>query len=91
MLPEELLLLLRQCWRVRPTRFDTDAPVRERWLFPGRRQGQHLTTRQLSRLFHQSAAAAGITKRVSLHSLRHYSESLIMPSIGSLGTDGRYL
>ena len=49
MLPEELLLLLRQWWRVRPTRFDTDIPVRERWLFPGSRQGQHLTTRQLSR------------------------------------------
>jgi hypothetical protein len=31
----------------------------------------HLTTRQLSRLFHATAAAAGISKRVSLHSLRH--------------------
>jgi integrase/recombinase XerD len=46
-------------------------PVRERWLFPGRRKGQHLTYRQLSRIFHEAAAAAGITKRVSLHSLRH--------------------
>src|SRR5215831_15690143 len=70
MLPPELLVLLRQWWKVRPKRFDADVPVGERWLFPGRRQGQHLTTRQLSRLFHESAAAAGITKRVSLHSLR---------------------
>jgi integrase/recombinase XerD len=31
----------------------------------------HLTTRQLSRLFHETADAAGIRKRVSLHSLRH--------------------
>ena len=72
MLPEELLLSLEQWWRVRPTRFDADdVPVRERWLFPGRQKGQHLTTRQLSRIFHEAAAAAGITKRVSLHSLRH--------------------
>ena len=45
-------------------------PARERWLFPGRRPGQHLTTRQLCRLFHKTAKAAGITKPVSLHSLR---------------------
>jgi site-specific recombinase XerD len=31
----------------------------------------HLTTRQLNRLFHETADAAGIRKRVSLHSLRH--------------------
>src|SRR5215468_8592933 len=70
MLPPELLVLLRQWWKVRPTRFDAGV-LGERWLFPGRWQGQHLTYRQLSRLFHESAAAAGITKRVSLHSLRH--------------------
>src|SRR5262249_60937173 len=71
MLPPELLLSLREWWRVRPTRFDEGVPVGERWLFPGRRQGQHLTYRQLSRVFHESAAAARITKRVSLHTLRH--------------------
>src|SRR6516162_3390418 len=59
MLPPELLVLLRQWWKVRPKRFDAGVPVGERWLFPGR-QGQHLTTRQLSRLFHEAAAAAGI-------------------------------
>jgi integrase/recombinase XerD len=87
MLPEELLLSLRQWWRVRPTRFDAGVPVRERWLFPGRRQGQHLTTRQLSRLFHESAAAAGITKRVSLHSLRHSFATELLEK----GTDIRYI
>ena len=71
MLPPELLASLREWWKVRPTRYDVDVPVRERWLFPGRRKGEHLTYRQLSRLFHEAAAAAGITKRVSLHSLRH--------------------
>jgi integrase/recombinase XerD len=72
MLPEEVLSLLRQWWKARPTRYDADdVPVKERWLFPGHKLGEHLTTRQLTRLFHEATAAAGITKRVSLHSLRH--------------------
>ena len=87
MLPPELLVLLRQWWKVRPKRFDAGVPVGERWLFPGRRQGQHLTTRQLSRLFHEAAAAAGITKRVSLHSLRHSFATELLEA----GTDIRYI
>src|SRR5437763_10245274 len=71
MLPPEVLALLRQWWKARPTRYDAGVPPQERWLFPGRRRGLHLTTRQLSSLFHETAAAAGIRKRVSLHSLRH--------------------
>ena len=39
-----------------------------------------MTTRQLSRLFHEAAEAAGIKKSVTLHSLRHNAESRIMPS-----------
>ncbi len=87
MLPPELLLSLRQWWTVRPTRYDADVPVRERWLFPGHRRGQHLTTRHLSRIFHESAAAAGITKRVSLHSLRHSFATELLEK----GTDIRYI
>jgi integrase len=34
MLPQEVLSLLRQWWKVRPTRYDANVPVRERWLFP---------------------------------------------------------
>ncbi|HEX5999521.1 MAG TPA: tyrosine-type recombinase/integrase [Hyphomicrobiaceae bacterium] len=72
MLPPEVLALRRQWWKARPTRHDAAGlPPQERWLFPGRRPGLHLTTRQLSRLFHETADAAGIRKRVSLHSLRH--------------------
>ncbi|MGH7428380.1 MAG: tyrosine-type recombinase/integrase, partial [Candidatus Methylomirabilaceae bacterium] len=87
MLPPELLVSLRQWWKVRPTRFDAGVPVGERWLFPGRRQGQHLTYRQLSRLFHESAAAAGITKRVSLQSLRHSFATDLLEK----GIDIRYI
>jgi site-specific recombinase XerD len=39
-----------------------------------------MTTRQLNRLFHEAADAAGIRKRVTLHALRHNAESRIMPS-----------
>jgi site-specific recombinase XerD len=71
MLSTETLDLLRQWWKVRPTRDDAGIPPAERWLFPGRRRGRPMTTRQLSRLFHEAADGAGIRKGVSLHTLRH--------------------
>lgn len=71
MLPDQVLDLLEQWWKVRPTRFDDGVPVKERWLFPGRKAGKPLTTRQLARLFQEAVEAAGIKKQVSLHSLRH--------------------
>jgi integrase len=39
-----------------------------------------MSTRQLNRACHSAAADAGIAKRVSLHTLRHYAEYRIMPS-----------
>jgi len=71
MLSPETLDLLRQWWKVRPSRDDAGMPVEERWLFPGNRRGKPMTTRQLSRLFHEAADAAGIKKAVTLHALRH--------------------
>ena len=71
MLPPELLDLLRQWWKQRPTRYDAGVPAAERWLFPGLKAGKPLTKRQFSRIFHRSAEAAGIAKPVTLHSLRH--------------------
>jgi len=71
MLSPETLDLLRQWWRVRPTRYDAAVPQEQRWLFPGRKPGKPMTTRQLNRLFHETAEAAGIKKAVTLHSLRH--------------------
>jgi len=71
MLPPEVLGLPRPWWKVRPARYDEGVPVKERWLFPGRKRGQPITTRQFSRLFHEAAVAAGIKKQVTLHSLRH--------------------
>ena len=71
MLPEEVLELLRQWWKERPTRFDAGVPPLERLVFPSRKTGKPLNIRQLNRLFHQACEAAGIAKPVTLHSLRH--------------------
>jgi site-specific recombinase XerD len=71
MLSPETLDLLRQWWKVRPTRHDDGVPLEQRWLFPGRTPAKPMTTRQLNRLFHQTADAAGIRKAVTLHALRH--------------------
>jgi len=72
MLPQEMLDLLRQWWKVRPSRHDAGIPLPERWLFPSRKSaGRPITTRHLNRLFHEAADAAGIRKGVTLHTLRH--------------------
>ena len=71
MLSAETLDLLRQWWKMRPSRYDAGTPLEEHWLFPGNRLGKPMTTRQLNRLFHEAADAAGIRKGVTLHALRH--------------------
>ena len=37
MLSQEMLGLLRQWWKVRPSRHDAGIPLQERWLFPSRK------------------------------------------------------
>jgi len=39
MLSPEVLDLLRQWWKVRPSRHDAGTPLEERWLFPGTKRG----------------------------------------------------
>jgi len=72
MLSPEMLTLLRQWWKVRPSRDDAGLPAQERWLFPSRKtRGRPMTTRHLNRIFHETTDAAGIRKSVTLHALRH--------------------
>ena len=71
MLSPETLDLLREWWKVRTAKYDAGVPAGERWLFPGRREGRPLTPRQVTRLFHETLEAAGIKKKLTLHTLRH--------------------
>jgi site-specific recombinase XerD len=41
------------------------------WLFPGMNPVNPISSRQLSRVFRQAVAAAGIVRPVTTHSLRH--------------------
>jgi integrase/recombinase XerD len=70
MLPAEVLDLLRQWWKARPSEHDAAVAPEQRWLFPGR-EHRPLTTRQFGRLFKEAAKAAGLRKTLSLHTLRH--------------------
>ncbi|MBU3071384.1 site-specific integrase [Aestuariicella sp. G3-2] len=68
MLSPALLAILRDWWRIAHARhWMLDGG----WLFPGQNPINPLTTRQLNRACHAAASAAGIEKRVSLHTLRH--------------------
>lgn len=71
MLPAEVLDLLRHWWKERSTEHDAGVTPQRRWLFPGRSEHRPLTVRQFGRLFKEAAAAAGIRKPVTLHTLRH--------------------
>jgi integrase/recombinase XerD len=57
-----LLEVLHGCAKV-------DQP--EAWLFPGQRPGHYISPRTIERACRQAAQAAGIPKRVSMHTLRH--------------------
>src|SRR5262249_47802667 len=57
-----LLRLLRDYWAAHRPR---------EWLFPGRGPAGHLSVGQLQRVCHRAVRAAGITKKASMHTLRH--------------------
>ena len=68
MLSEPLLELLRSWWREGK---EKGVMLPGGWLFPGQNPVNHLSTRQLNRVFHLACEEAGIDKPVNLHSLRH--------------------
>ena len=68
MLPEGLLLLLREWWRAGRQQGIMYA---DGWLFPGQNATVPISTRQLYRVVVQAAEAADIAKRVGPHTLRH--------------------
>jgi len=68
MLSLDLLELLRAWWRAG---HEQGVMLPGGWLFPGQNPVNPLTIRQLRRIFHAAKDAAGIDKRVCLHTLRH--------------------
>jgi len=68
MLADDLLVLLRDWWRLGR---EKGVMLPGGWLFPGQNPVNPMTARQLSRIFHGAKDAAGIEKKVSLHTLRH--------------------
>jgi site-specific recombinase XerD len=68
MLSPLLLERLRAWWRVAHAQGKIFA---KGWLFPGLNPMDPLTARQLNRAVRAAADAAGIDKRVSMHSMRH--------------------
>jgi integrase/recombinase XerD len=61
-LPDSLLALLAQ---------HVDAQQKGEWLFRGESEGRHVDARTIQRVVKEAAVAAGITKRVTPHVLRH--------------------
>lgn len=68
MLSPVLLERLRVWWRVARAQ---GRMLDGGWLFPGLNPIEPLSARQLNRAIHSAALAAGIEKRVSMHTLRH--------------------
>lgn len=63
MLSEQLLAILRHYWPKRGASSNL--------LFPGEAPGQPITTRSVQRAFHEAAVRAGLSGKITPHTLRH--------------------
>lgn len=68
MLAQDLLLLLREWWKIGRQQ---GVMHPDGWLFPGQHYLKPICYRQVHRIAAEAAHAAGITKRVGPHTLRH--------------------
>ena len=68
MLSPSLLKALRSWWRYAHSK---GKMLPAGWLLPGQNPANPLSTRQLNKACHAATQAAGLDKRVSMHSLRH--------------------
>jgi integrase/recombinase XerD len=61
------------------------------WLFPGSRAGQHLSIGQAQRICRQAVWVAGLSKKASLHTLRHSYATHLLEAGTDLATLQRLL
>jgi len=59
----------------------------DKWLFPGQPAENHLSIRSAQNIFEKAVRHAGITKNITIHSLRHTFATHLLES----GTDIRYI
>lgn len=59
----------------------------DKWLFPGQSNKSHLSIRSAQYIFDKAIRNAGITKKISIHGLRHTFATHLLES----GTDIRYI
>jgi len=78
LLAEYALSLLRDYWRLYHPQV---------WLFPGAKEGCHLSERTVQKVFEQALKEAGIAKLATVHSLRHSFATHLLES----GVDLRYI
>ena len=71
MLSPRLLEVLRCWWRSRHPAGQPHPASPDDWLFPGWRKGRHMRADSLQTVCREAARAAGLNKRVTVHSLRH--------------------
>jgi len=71
MLSPRLLEVLRCWWRSRYPAGQRQNTSPEDWLFPGYGKGRHMNTESLQTVCREAAHAAGLGKRVTVHTLRH--------------------
>ena len=58
-----------------------------KWLFPGPREGSHITTRTAEKILENARKKAGILKHITIHMLRHSFATHLLES----GVDLRYI
>ena len=71
MLSPRLLEVLRCWWRSQHPAGQPHQAAPEDWLFPGFRRGQHMNIASLQTACREAARLAGLSKRVTVHTLRH--------------------
>jgi integrase/recombinase XerD len=87
MLSARLLEVLRCWWRSRRPAGQAQKTSPEDWLFPGWRKDRHMNTTSLQDACREAARAAGLSKQVSVHTLRHSFSTHLLEN----GADSRVI